>query len=420
MSDRVTPARIRRARRTFGLCPPDAVTGIRARIVVPAPTGLSISSVPPSALTRSASPLSPEPRAGSTPPLPSSRTSSVACPSPTATRTSIRSEWACLEAFVSASATTKYAVVCTDNGSVPQLSRSSSTGTVERPASGGKRGLEAAIGEDAGMDPASELAELLECGVELGARDRELARRRGVRLETRLETPEAQRQRDEPLLGAVVKVALDPSARRVRGLDDPRSRGGQLLTRIHVRERRGDELGEAADPRLGARRERVRQLAGHHDRAPEATGHVDRSSDDRADPELAQPRRELALDAGVVVHALRAPASVELRGHRLALDRDALADRERRRVAPRPGADHRREALVLEADHVGALHREQLPELFADPAEEGRRGRAAGDHRRDSAQRSLFGEERLEPGEVRRRRSSETEARPRERPYRSS
>lgn len=50
---------------------PGAVSGIRARIVVPVPRGVSISSVPPSALTRSTSPLSPEPRVTSTPPLPS-------------------------------------------------------------------------------------------------------------------------------------------------------------------------------------------------------------------------------------------------------------------------------------------------------------------------------------------------------------
>ena len=87
------------------------------------------------------------------------------------------------------------------------------------------------------MDPASELAEFIECGIELGTRDRELAGRRGVRLDTRLETPEDQRKRDEPLLGAVVEVALDASPRGVCGLDDPRSRGGQLLTRVHVGER---------------------------------------------------------------------------------------------------------------------------------------------------------------------------------------
>ena len=140
----------------------------------------------------------------------------------------------------------------------------------------------------------------------------------------------------------------------------------------------------------------MRQLAGRHDRAPQATGHVDRSSHHRVDPELAQPLRELALHVVVVVHALGAPASVELRGHRPALDRDALAERERRRVVPRPGADNRREALVLVANHVGALHREQLPELFAHPYEEGWPGGAAGHDGRDSAQRGLLREKRLE------------------------
>src|SRR5215207_11210117 len=97
---------------------------------------------------------------------------------------------------------------------------------------GRERGLETAIGEDAGMDAASELAELLECGIELCARDGQLVRSRAVRFQARLETSEAERKRDEPLLGAIVEVAFDASPRRVRSLDDPRSRGGQLLTGI--------------------------------------------------------------------------------------------------------------------------------------------------------------------------------------------
>ena len=36
-------------------------------------------------------------------------------------------------------------------------------------------------------------------------------------------------ERDEPLLRAVVQVALDPAAGRVGGLDDPHARGPQLL-----------------------------------------------------------------------------------------------------------------------------------------------------------------------------------------------
>ena len=250
------------------------------------------------------------------------------------------------------------------------------------------------------MDPASELAQLLEPGVELGSGERELARRRGAGLEARLEQAQAERERHESLLGPVVEVALDAPARGVRRLDDPHPRRGQLLARVDVRERRSDELGEAADPLLGARPERVRQLAAHHDRAPEATGDLDGSSHDRADPEAAQLRRELALDAGVVVHARGAPGPVDLRGHRRALDRDALADGERRRALRRPRPDHDGERLVPVADHVRARHIEQHPELLADPVEEDRRGRRAGDHRRDPAQRGLLGQERMESSGV--------------------
>ena len=54
-------------------------------------------------------------------------------------------------------------------------------------------------------------------------------------------------------------------------------------------------------------RERVWLLAGRHDRAPEAAGDMDRRAHHRAHPELAQPRRQLALNVRVVVHPLGAP-----------------------------------------------------------------------------------------------------------------
>ena len=41
--------------------------------------------------------------------------------------------------------------------------------------------------------------------------------------------PDRQREPDEPLLGAVVEVALEPLALGVAGLDDPRARGAELL-----------------------------------------------------------------------------------------------------------------------------------------------------------------------------------------------
>src|SRR5262249_18968166 len=80
--------------------------GISALSRVPAPGGLSRTSVPPSASTRSESPRSPDPPAGSAPPDPSSATSTTARPLRRYTVT----ETACADAyfatFASASATT--------------------------------------------------------------------------------------------------------------------------------------------------------------------------------------------------------------------------------------------------------------------------------------------------------------------------
>ena len=80
------------------------------------------------------------------------------------------------------------------------------------------------------MDPARELAQLLERLGELVARAREeLACGGGVVGELRLGEPQRQRERDEPLLRAVVEVALESPALLVAGRDDPRARGTKLL-----------------------------------------------------------------------------------------------------------------------------------------------------------------------------------------------
>ena len=109
------------------------------------------------------------------------------------------------------------------------------------------------------MDPAGELAQLL---------DRELELRRGlIRRGDRLgvlagpsgePSPDAaqrERDRDEPLLGAVVEVALQPAALLVGRLDDPRPRAADLgLDGPHLREvadDRGDLVRAArGDPGL--------------------------------------------------------------------------------------------------------------------------------------------------------------------------
>ncbi len=62
----------------------------------------------------------------------------------------------------------------------------------------------------------------------LGAAE-QLLGRVGVLAQLALGQAHGQRERDEPLLGAVVQVALEPAALGGPGLDDPGARGAQLL-----------------------------------------------------------------------------------------------------------------------------------------------------------------------------------------------
>ena len=66
-----------------------------------------------------------------------------------------------------------------------------------------------------------------------------------------------KREGDEPLLGAVVEIALEPSALRDTRLDDPRARGRQLIVCLRALERERDELREVGEALLCLRREVV-------------------------------------------------------------------------------------------------------------------------------------------------------------------
>ena len=86
---------------------PPLIAGSGRARSVPPPGGLSTSSVPSSAPTRSPSPRSPLPPAASAPPTPSSRTSTTARRPRAGRRPARASRRAYLATFVSASATTK-------------------------------------------------------------------------------------------------------------------------------------------------------------------------------------------------------------------------------------------------------------------------------------------------------------------------
>ena len=101
------------------------------------------------------------------------------------------------------------------------------------------------------MDAAGQLAQLVEpLGELLLRRGQELARRGRVLLERRADHAQVERDRHEPLLRAVVEVALEPPALGVAGLDDARARGGELLVGVGVGERLRDQVGEVAQPLL--------------------------------------------------------------------------------------------------------------------------------------------------------------------------
>ncbi len=135
---------------------------------------------------------------------------------------------ACLTVFVSASQTTKYAAASTLAATRP-IGASTSTGIGEVRA----RSCSAAArpsSSRAGRTPAaiwrrSTIAEPTSPTIwsSAGASIARLARQRA------LHAADLQAERDEPLLGAVVEVALEPPALLVAGLDDPHARGLHLL-----------------------------------------------------------------------------------------------------------------------------------------------------------------------------------------------
>ncbi len=90
---------------------------------------------------------------------------------------------------------------------------------------------ETSVGEDGREDPVRELAQLRRRLCEQRVREVEPPDRLEVdaRLELRADEAERQPERDQPLLGTVVKVALEPSALGVPGGHDARLGGTQLL-----------------------------------------------------------------------------------------------------------------------------------------------------------------------------------------------
>ena len=92
-----------------------------------------------------------------------------------------------------------------------------------------QRNLQPVTAEHGRVQAAGHGAQLLERGRDLAPRPLELSRRLGVVRQVPLEHAQLERERDEPLLGAVVEVALEPLALLLAGLDHARARALELL-----------------------------------------------------------------------------------------------------------------------------------------------------------------------------------------------
>ena len=189
----------------------DHAHGISAWTTVPRPGGLSTRSRPPSASTRSASPRRPVPRARSAPPTPSSATSTTARPSTRCTRM-------------------RTALALGVLGDVGQRLGDDEVGgrldAVREPLGAARRRARAAAARRrrAPRAPARRPRSVRMPGwmpwaSSRSSRSASVSEARawsssgfaaGVALEPRVGEPERHRDRHEPLLRAVVQVALDP------------------------------------------------------------------------------------------------------------------------------------------------------------------------------------------------------------------
>jgi hypothetical protein len=166
-----------------------------------------------------------------------------------------------------------------------------------------QRGHEAPLGEDCRMDALRQLAELRQRLGQLLRSDLEQLRRLlGAGADLLEGHPQADRKSHEPLLGAVVQIALEPAPFGVACLDDAKPRRRELLARLRARHREGHERREAGEPAFRLRRQRLVRAQRGDEHTPGHPGDLDRHRDRRAEADLAHAARDLARELRVVDH----------------------------------------------------------------------------------------------------------------------
>ena len=247
-------------------------------------------------------------------------------------------------------------------------------------------GAQAPAGERRGQDAVDDVAELVvgPLGIGQGLVEQLGGRRSvGERVPGELERDDRV---DEPLLGAVVHVALEAAAGLVGGGDHAGPGCGELRPGVGVRDPDGRELGELGETGLDA-------VAGEgvgvvrHERGPHPTLDGDRDGRRRPDTDLAGDDRQRRALVGV--HARGSTGPPEPVHRRAGARRHVEPDRS----GTVAGRDDDRARVVVE--HQG--HREAAEQgrrLVGDGDEDLLRRRPPGDELGDPAQGPLLLDQR--------------------------
>ena len=252
-----------------------------------------------------------------------------------------------------------------------------------------QRGREAAVGEHGGVQPAGELAQLGQRLLEL-VRGAAQQRHRGVGVaELLLEHPQLDGERDQPLLRAVVQVALQPPALGHARLEDAHPRRVDLRPRLGALQRQRDQLGEARQAGLGVRAERADRRDQHE--PPDPPARHDRRGDRGAEAVGAHQLRGAPAHVRVVLDPRGLAGARDDRGQPVAVgERDRGADDEAARVVLVGPAPDRPRLPALVADRRRRAHVQQPPGLLGDGLEDLLGLGRGGHERRDPPQRRLL------------------------------
>jgi hypothetical protein len=235
----------------------------------------------------------------------------------------------------------------------------------ERP----QRRAKTALGQDRRVDPARELLQLRH-RVGQSRRDARQLSSQVIPVGGNIGLRGARRQseRDQPLLGTVVQVALDPAAGLVRRGDDPPARGGQLRPALRIRDRGREQLGELLQAAL--RIDRQQLVCGRDDhRAPQTALDNDRARDRRDDTQATCGCRDGPAGRRPVhrVDSGGPSGAVDLRRRHSRLELPSHPDREVEGLRDADKDDP--QALVLEPED-SRLRPEEESDLVADGRED--------------------------------------------------